>query len=551
MKSPHYSGLRMASRDSRKPALRSRQFLRCRPMLAAGLAVLLAGQVGAANLAPLGNAILGVNDAIDADPGTSRFGAGVLANINDGNLNTRVDNWYGDNAEVYSYVGVLWLRTRYDQIQSLSLTLATFTDGGWFGVSGFSPEPGTALLSFDLVEPVVQVTTDGGSTWTTVAHHSNYLTVMDGHLIGGGAQPNPTSVTAVFSLDTPATRINGLRIIGENGGLAGTDNNGFLGVFELGIEAQPPADTDGDNLPDAWEQLHGLVVGVNDADADPDLDGLSNLAEFSAGTHPNQADTDHDGLSDGAELATHLTDPLVADTDEDGLSDGTEVNTHQTNPTLPDSDGDGLGDGAEVNLHLTHPRLRDTDVDTFSDGLEVAQGTDPLNPGSFPSNAALTAVGIMGINDAIDSDAGTPRFHAGLRAHINDGNLLTRLDNWFGDEGTDLGQNVSFVGVIWPAPLPTHAKTLTLTLATFFDGGWFGVAGAAPGGGGALPLGDLIEPSVQVSMDGGITWATVAHTSDYLEALAGHTIGGGANPNPTSVTAVFTQIGRASCRERV
>jgi hypothetical protein len=149
-------------------------------MLAAGLAMMLAEQVDAANLAPLGDGILGVNDAIDADAGTPRYSAGVL--------NTRVDNWYGGNAEVYSYVGVLWLRTRYDQIQSLSLTLATFSDGGWFGVSGFSPEPGTTLLSFDLIEPVVQVTTDGGITWTTVDHHSNYLTVMDGHTIGGGTR---------------------------------------------------------------------------------------------------------------------------------------------------------------------------------------------------------------------------------------------------------------------------------------------------------------------------------------------------------------------------
>ena len=55
------------------------QFRRYRLMLAAVLAMMLAEQVGAANLAPLGDGILGVNDAIDADAGTPRLHAGLPA----------------------------------------------------------------------------------------------------------------------------------------------------------------------------------------------------------------------------------------------------------------------------------------------------------------------------------------------------------------------------------------------------------------------------------------------------------------------------------------
>ncbi len=49
------------------------------------------------------------------------------------------------------------------------------------------------------------------------------------------------------------------------------------------------ADSDGDGLPDAWEVEYGLNWRLQDADDDPDHDGLANWEELLAGTLPNDA----------------------------------------------------------------------------------------------------------------------------------------------------------------------------------------------------------------------------------------------------------------------
>jgi PA14 domain len=50
-------------------------------------------------------------------------------------------------------------------------------------------------------------------------------------------------------------------------------------------------DADGDNIPAAWEAANGLDPALNDAAADPDSDGITNLTEYDTATNPQVKNT--------------------------------------------------------------------------------------------------------------------------------------------------------------------------------------------------------------------------------------------------------------------
>ena len=158
------------------------------------------------------------------------FNSGNAASINDGNLNTRVDTY--SQGDPVSFVGIVWEQPVTRSVINLELTHALFSNGGWFGVPGVDPGPGGLLTGEHVVEPRVEITTDGGLTWTPRAATSNYDPTLIGVGIGGGAFPNPNRVTAIFTLASPVQNIDGIRLVGTNGGSVG---GGFLGVFDLAV----------------------------------------------------------------------------------------------------------------------------------------------------------------------------------------------------------------------------------------------------------------------------------------------------------------------------
>ncbi|MCD6384033.1 MAG: hypothetical protein J7L88_06190 [Thermoplasmata archaeon] len=97
-------------------------------------------------------------------------------------------------------------------------------------------------------------------------------------------------------------------------------------------------DEDGDGMDDRWEVENGLNPGIaNDATADEDGDGLTNLEEYYSMTSPMKKDSDGDGMDDRWEVkmgtCPFLSDGEV-DYDEDGATNLEEFHM-RTDPRDP------------------------------------------------------------------------------------------------------------------------------------------------------------------------------------------------------------------------
>jgi hypothetical protein len=121
---------------------------------------------------------------------------------------------------------------------------------------------------------------------------------------------------------------------------------------------QKNADRNHNSIPDKWEKRFHLR-GKGVAKADPDKDGLNNLAEWRSHTNPRKADSNGNGVADASE-----------DPDRDSVDNGNEAR-EGTNPCKADSNGNGVKDGKE-----------DADRDKLNNGGEDQAGTDPINPDS-------------------------------------------------------------------------------------------------------------------------------------------------------------------------
>lgn len=212
----------------------------------------------------------------------------------------------------------------------------------------------------------IEISTDGGVTFDTpiVGRITNSLSggsPAENEIFGGtppnvsGGNPDDLTSTQFFNFTSVAEDVV-LRFAPLAPGDSGPVHQMFFALNGFSLDQTVVLlDSDGDELPDLWEDRQ---FGNNDGSATPselalqsgtddaDNDQLDNKTEFDLGTNPNEDDSDNDNLRDGDEI-TNNTNPLLDDSDGDTLLDGDELNTLGTNPTSPDTDGDGFRDDTD------------------------------------------------------------------------------------------------------------------------------------------------------------------------------------------------------------
>ncbi|MGK0187645.1 MAG: hypothetical protein ACI9R3_003433 [Verrucomicrobiales bacterium] len=241
------------------------------------------------------------------------------------------------------------------------------------------------------------------AVWTYDGDLGEANIYLNGELDGGPFSQNPPNQGGTLILGGrdggSANYIGVLDELAIWNEVLSEDQIGLLAAGESPIGATLE-DTDGDGMPDFYEEANELDPDVNDADLDKDEDGLTNLEEFNARTKANNPDTDGDTLSDKVESNTGIyvsaentgTDPRRSDTDRDGLPDNVETNTKVF---VSETD------------RGTDPLKEDTDGDGFSDGREVDLGTDPLLASSVPGVPSL-GVDLIGMDLTDPEDDGDP-----------------------------------------------------------------------------------------------------------------------------------------------
>lgn len=162
-------------------------------------------------------------------------------------------------------------------------------------------------------------------------------------------------------------------------------------------------DTDGDGLPDAWEELH---FGAGNLDEIPfgdfDQDWATNLLEYQSGTDPDDSasypDADQDGLNDGWEIFFfNNIQAQVANGDPDAdyntnaveYAAGSSPTSAGSYPDNDDGVGDKMNDGWEIHhfgsIAAAIPTA-DPDGDLYSNLEEFTANTDPKLQTSSPDS---------------------------------------------------------------------------------------------------------------------------------------------------------------------
>jgi hypothetical protein len=145
-------------------------------------------------------------------------------------------------------------------------------------------------------------------------------------------------------------------------------------------------DSDLDKIPDPWEEVHGLDKFSDDADLDPDGDGLSNYYEYLNGGDPTKPDTDSDGMPDGFEVEFGFIVWNSSDAMEDADSD--EVNNLQEYLIGTDPRAEPFNVTMDVTM----------DISVYLDANMLSNATLNLTPSASLSNVTITVTRYVNVS---------------------------------------------------------------------------------------------------------------------------------------------------------
>jgi len=201
-----------------------------------------------------------------------------------------------------------------------------------------------------------------------------------------GTTSSGDPIAGVATVDVTAGQTVGEYLIDYRVGIYSTPTITYEDA-ELDAPLGVSGDTDGDGMPDWWEDIYACVDGAtDDAGADPDGDTISNLDEYLGATDPCVAeDNDGDGMPDVWENVYGCMQPNTVDDatdyDNDYWTNLTEFSASTDPCVAEDTEADGMPDGWEEYYFCvdgsTDDAALDPDSDTVSNLDEYLGGTDP------------------------------------------------------------------------------------------------------------------------------------------------------------------------------